>query len=361
MPAKAEPVTASLPANNNAQLNHRTARNHATSYREDSGSDGEVVKPAPAKIIKEEEQYVVPEDKKSKDSPRKRKPTDEPAVEAAPAPPKVRKLKRIERKVTTCDEFSKLSIEELMETNTYQRFTRLVENIFDATEDADLNALNDLDADADVPAEAMIPKQQLNDLAAEAAKLKSMGAMSAVPPERLVRLLNLLEKNIRDGAKISLLGDPDEDEEESKLWTELSSERVLRAVEASLAALHILTAQNMPKRAYIEDVIERIVQLARFQLQHSIYPAYDPVYRPDTKRDVLSSGSSSKKKRAHVREVRDKTVLLVYHKMVVLVSLMAELLSVQTLTDTAVLHLSTVGVAPFFVENISELQLSALR
>lgn len=33
-----------------------------------------------------------------------------------------------------------------------------------------------------------------------------MGAMSAVPPERLVRLLNLLEKNIRDGAKISLLG-----------------------------------------------------------------------------------------------------------------------------------------------------------
>ena len=62
------------------------------------------------------------------------------------------------------------------------------------------------------------------------------------------------------------IGDPDEDKEESKLWTELSSERVLRAVEAALAALHILTAENMPKRAYLEDVIERIVQLARFQL-----------------------------------------------------------------------------------------------
>ena len=47
--------------------------------------------------------------------------------------------------------------------------------------------------------------------------------------------------------------------------------------------------------------------------------------------------------------------------MVVLVGLMAELLAVQTLTDTAVLHLSTVGVALFFVENISELQLSAVR
>ena len=59
--------------------------------------------------------------------------------------------------------------------------------------------------------------------------------------------------------------------------------------------------------------------------------------------------------------MRNKTVVLVYHKMVVLVGLMAELLAVQTLTDTAVLHLSTVGVALFFVENISELQLSAVR
>lgn len=174
-------------------------------------------------------------------------------------------------------------------------------------------------------------------------------------------------------------GDPDEDEEESKLWTELSSERVLRSVEAALAALHILTSPNMPKRTYLEDVIERIVQLARFQLQNSIYPAYDPIHRTEKKdsintgkfnrfyvkkranRDVYFRIGSSKKKRAHAREVRDKTVMLVYHKMVALVGLMADLLSVQTLTDTAVLHLSTVGVAPFFCENISELQLSALR
>lgn len=40
---------------------------------------------------------------------------------------------------------------------------------------------------------------------------------------------------------------------------------------------------------------------------------------------------------------------------------MADLLAIQTLTDTTVLQLSTLGVAPFFVENVSELQLSALR
>ena len=147
-------------------------------------------------------------------------------------------------------------------------------------------------------------------------------------------------------------GDPDEDEEESKLWTELSSERVLRAVEAALTALHILTAPNMPKRAYLEDVIERIVHLARFQLQHSIYPAYDPVYRSESKKDITTTSGSLKKKRAHVREVRDKSALLVYHKMVLLVNLSAELLTVQTLTHTAVLQVSSVGVAPFFMENV---------
>lgn len=43
------------------------------------------------------------------------------------------------------------------------------------------------------------------------------------------------------------------------------------------------------------------------------------------------------------------------------VTLLAELLTAHHLTDTTVLHASTVGVSPFFVENVSELQLSALK
>ena len=44
-----------------------------------------------------------------------------------------------------------------------------------------------------------------------------------------------------------------------------------------------------------------------------------------------------------------------------MVSLFGELVRIQLLTDTTVLHISTLGVAPFFVENVPELQLSALR
>lgn len=60
----------------------------------------------------------------------------------------------------------------------------------------------------DAPQETMIPKYQLQDLCSEAAKLKTLGAMESIPSERITRLLSILEKNIRDGAKVSLIADP---------------------------------------------------------------------------------------------------------------------------------------------------------
>ena len=48
------------------------------------------------------------------------------------------KLRKVERKLVPVLE--KLSIEELMETNTYQRFNRSIEMVLENTEDLDLNA-----------------------------------------------------------------------------------------------------------------------------------------------------------------------------------------------------------------------------
>lgn len=60
-------------------------------------------------------------------------------------------------------------------------------------------------------------------------------------------------------------------------------ESVMRAVDASLTSLYILTSPNMPKRVYLEDVIDRIVMFTKYQLQNTIYPSFDPVYRVDGK------------------------------------------------------------------------------
>lgn len=68
-----------------------------------------------------------------------------------------------------------------------------------------------------------------------------------------------------------------------------------------------------------------------------------------------------KRKRSQCKDVRNRSILGLYNKLHEVVGLLADLLSIQTLTDTTVLQLSTLGVCPFFVENVSELQLSALR
>lgn len=181
---------------------------------------------------------------------KKRKREEEEAKEEPFIPPKP-KLQKVERKLVPVLEM--LSIEELMETNTYHRFNRTAEKIFDSMEDVNLAMEDD---EEDVPPEVLIPKYQLQDLTSEAAKLKSLGATSSVPAERLVRLLSILEKNIRDGARVTPLADPDDDEDQQKLWMEMAMERIMRAVDASLTVLYILTSPKMSKRVYIEDVID---------------------------------------------------------------------------------------------------------
>lgn len=60
-------------------------------------------------------------------------------------------------------------------------------------------------------------------------------------------------------------------------------DRVMRSMDASLTALSVMTGRNMPKQVYLEDVIERIILYAKFQLHNTIYPEFDPVYKIDPK------------------------------------------------------------------------------
>lgn len=51
------------------------------------------------------------------------------------------KLRRVEKKFVPVLE--KLSIEELMETNTYHRFNRTIENVLKTTEELDFNEISE--------------------------------------------------------------------------------------------------------------------------------------------------------------------------------------------------------------------------
>ncbi|KYB29713.1 nipped-B-like protein isoform X2 [Tribolium castaneum] len=257
------------------------------------------------------------------------------------------KLRRVEKKFVPVLE--KLSQEELMETNTYLRFNKSIEHVLKSAEDIDMNEIAE---DGIIQEEYLMSRVVMQELCTEAAKLKILGAMEMIPTDKLVRLLNVLEINVRGGDRVSPILDED-NESLRQLWLESTMERVMGAADACLICLYIMTSPNMPKRVYLEEVIDRVVLYIKYHLRNTIFPSFDSTYRLDNKK------KDGRKKKA--TPVSEKSILVLYTKISELVNLLAELLNIQILTDTSVLHASSMGVSPFFVENVSELQLACLK
>ncbi|XP_077377636.1 nipped-B-like protein A isoform X5 [Festucalex cinctus] len=268
-----------------------------------------------------------------------------------------RKLKMKEKQKKRKAYEPKLTQEELMDSSTFKRFLTSIDNILENLEDVDFTTM--AADDDEIPQELLLGKHQLSELGSESAKIKAMGITGRIPSDKLVKLLNILEKNIQDGAKLSTMMNHDHDaEDEERLWRDLIMERVTKSADACLTALNIMTSAHMPKAVYIEDVIERVLQYTKFHLQNTLYPQYDPVYRVDPHGGVLLS---SKAKRAKCSTHKQRVIIMLYNKVCDVVSNISELLEIQLLTDTTILQVSSMGITPFFVENVSELQLCAIK
>ncbi|KAK7933795.1 hypothetical protein WMY93_004691 [Mugilogobius chulae] len=269
--------------------------------------------------------------------------------DSPPPPPSMsevaRKMKLKEKQKKRKAYEPKLTQEELMDSSTFKRFLNSIDNILENLEDVDFTAM--AGDDDEIPQELLLGKHQLNELSSESAKIKAMGITGRIPSDKLVKLLNILEKNIQDGSKLLTLMSHDQDaEDEEKLWRDLIMERVTKSADACLTA------------RLIEDVIERVLQYTKFHLQNTLYPQYDPVYRVDPHGGGLLS---SKAKRAKCSTHKQRVIIMLYNKVCDIVSNISELLEIQLLTDTTILQVSSMGITPFFVENVSELQLCAIK
>uniref|UniRef100_UPI00358E56D1 nipped-B-like protein isoform X3 n=1 Tax=Myxine glutinosa TaxID=7769 RepID=UPI00358E56D1 len=288
----------------------------------------------------------------------------EPSLEedSPPSPSEIARKRQKERERLKKKKMyePKLTTQELMETPTFRRFNRSLVEIFENLEDMDISAA--MADDGEIPQEFLLSKHQLAELASESAKLKSMGVISRISTHRLVKLLNVLEKNIRDGASLAtLLHQSQNSEREERLWRELILERVGRAADAATTALLVLTAPGTTSALIIDDVIDRAILFVKFHLVNSLYPEYDPVYRAGLEESVGPCPSTSRSRRSRPQGPRPRAMLLLYQRLCQLVSLLAELLQQQLLPDTTILQVSSMGITPFFVENVSELQLAAIK
>ena len=87
-----------------------------------------------------------------------------------------------------------------------------------------------------------------------------------------------MEVNMRRGCRLALHSVEAEKKRDS-LGREERLAAINCALEAGLCVMYVLTAPKVSGSILSDNVIERVIELCRFQLHHSIYPEFDVVYR----------------------------------------------------------------------------------
>ncbi|VDM61376.1 unnamed protein product [Angiostrongylus costaricensis] len=253
----------------------------------------------------------------------------------------------------------------MAEYDSKARLNIIIDQIFDQVEDLDIMNItqdgkdDESEDDEGVSPELLIDRSVLDDLRNEVQKLLTWKKLTSISSDRLIKLITILERNMRyvvssDGTRLLLPISSEDDGEEYKLTRELLDDRLIRGADSACTALMIMTCHKMPKQVYIEDAIERSINLCRHYLKNVIYPASDPLYGPGRKQ------KTDEKRRKKIEQVhRSPTVQLLYSRMTELVHSFSYLVRQTDLAEICVHHLASIAIQAFFVNNVGELQQSA--
>ena len=141
--------------------------------------------------------------------------------------------------------------------NATKRFRNLVETALTRYNEADLQA-----ADADLESSDLLLEEfQLKNISNEAAKLKKINAIKDMKKKRLSRMCQLMEVNMRQGCRISLFGKESDQSRQERIAA------INCALEAGLAVMYVLTAPDISTALISDNVIERTIELVRFQVR----------------------------------------------------------------------------------------------
>ncbi|CAJ0573496.1 unnamed protein product, partial [Mesorhabditis spiculigera] len=241
---------------------------------------------------------------------------------------------------------------------------------FEATIDQIVNEVDiefgrddqDDDDNADMDAQCLIEASKLEQLRMEALKLKEWKKLNKVNADRLVKLITILERNIRDvipregeAPIVSFLDDETMDDDDQATL----DERLYRAAAAACTALLVMTGSKMPKMVFLEDAIDRSIQLCKQYLNYIVFPASDSVFRSPNKQKKVEEKSRGRRKLG--QSTRTPSAQRIYVRMTDLIGCFGELVRVQSLSEMSIHHLSTIATSAFFVNNIGELQWQAMR
>ncbi|MCP9261200.1 hypothetical protein DINM_004449 [Dirofilaria immitis] len=219
--------------------------------------------------------------------------------------------------------------EVMAEKESYMKFTTIIDQIFETIDEQDFVPGTNPDDDGGI-AQEFLDKDQLEALRQEAQKLKSWkkSIKYAVFSSDILGIMFL-----------------DDDDDSSEAYREAIGDRIMRAADASCTAMLIMTSTKMPKQVFIEDTIDRSIQLCKQLLNNIVYPTSDSSCRISNK----GRKNEDRKRKKSISNARSRIIKNIYTRVTELIGCFAELVRTQSLTDTAVLQLCTLASGPFLL------------
>ncbi|XP_077223251.1 PHD finger family protein isoform X2 [Tasmannia lanceolata] len=227
--------------------------------------------------------------------------------------------------------------------------------------------------DLDEAEEPSLPVSDIKLLVNQIMSIRTKKILHLIPVDALVRLLNVLDRQIHHGQVLSVDENENPDSEVVSL--------VMCALESTHAALAVMTHHDMPKQLYKEEIIERIIDLSRHHIMESMLacdPSYRALHRPrengvidgDEDEEADADYGSVGKKRRNSRTVKMKkatgnkvsaAVYAILQKLCTILGFLTDLLSIERLSDSCILQLVKTCFSTFLVDNIQLLQLKAIN
>ncbi|KAL5723095.1 hypothetical protein ACHQM5_006535 [Ranunculus cassubicifolius] len=248
----------------------------------------------------------------------------------------------------------------------------IIDGFCEALEDVCSRA-ESLNDDQDVADAEPLSSNDMKTLTSEVMSIRDKKFLHLVPVENLLRLLKVLDRQIRFAEGLTI---DDNDNFDSDVLS-----MVMSALESTHAALAIMTHHGMPKQLYNEEIIDRILDFSRHQIMDCMSacdPSYRALHKP-TENGVFDGeeeedegdvefGSSGKKRRS-VRSAKAKkskwnkvpdAVNVVLQKLCTILCFLKDLLLIERLSDSCILQLLKTSFSTFLVDNIQILQLKAI-
>ncbi|WOK99668.1 nipped-B-like protein A isoform X1 [Canna indica] len=223
--------------------------------------------------------------------------------------------------------------------------------------------------------ESSLPLPDIKALVNHIMSIRSKKVLQLIPLDTLVRLINVLDRQIQCAQGLSIDGDGNSDVDAANL--------VLCALESTHASLGIMAYQDMPKQLYREEVIERILDFSRHQIM-GVIAACNPLHNlpkpsengsfdgeeDDDDDDLDNPNGTVAKRRRYNRSVGTRksagskvsaSLYSTVQKLCSILGFLKDLLTVVRLSDTCILQLVKTSFSTFLADNIQLLQLKSIN